>query len=264
MTAGSLTRSMPSSRWPPSPSRSAEPAQEPAAVAGREVAQRAAEEAHEALPVGLGQPVEVALEVADEAVDAQARVLLDQPAGAGPQRALGDVDRHVAAQPAGVGHRVEQHAGLVGRARAQLDELARAGQLDDLGGARLEDRALGPRRVVLGQLADAVEELRAAGVVEVLGRELLERPGQAVEHVLGQGALGAVGEDAVDLDERPGDAGDRFHHASLTSRRPEKICRRWGRSQLRNVGEATPGAVAQDPPRRTRWPRPKKTSEYSR
>jgi hypothetical protein len=50
----------------------------------------------------------------------------------------------------------------------------------------LEDRALGPRRVVLGQIADAVEQCGAARVVEVLGGEFLEWAREAVEDVVGQ------------------------------------------------------------------------------
>ena len=83
--------------------------------------------------------------------------------------------RHVAAQRARAVQRVEQHARLGRGPGAQLDELDRAGDRRDLVGRALEDRALGARRVVLGQLADAVEQLGSARVVEVLGRQLLER-----------------------------------------------------------------------------------------
>ena len=55
-----------------------------------------------------------------------------------------------------------------------------------LRGAADEDRPLRARRVVLRQLADAVEQLGAAGVIEVLGGELLERPGEAVQHIVGE------------------------------------------------------------------------------
>jgi hypothetical protein len=61
----------------------------------------------------------------------------------------------------------------------------------------------------------------------------------------------------VDLDLRRDDG----HRAS---RIPEKICRRSGRSPLRNVVVATRGCAAQEPPRSTRYSSPKKTSEYSR
>ena len=46
-------------------------------------------------------------------------------------------------------------------------------------------------------------------------------------------------------------------------RKPAKICRRIGWSQLRNVVRQASGSVAQQPPRSTFWPAPKNTSEYS-
>lgn len=47
-------------------------------------------------------------------------------------------------------------------------------------------------------------------------------------------------------------------------RKPEKICRRTGRSQLRNVPRQATASTANDPPRSTLCPGPKNTSEYSR
>jgi hypothetical protein len=52
-----------------------------------------------------------------------------------------------------------------------------------------ENPPLGARRVVLGKLADAVEEPRTDFVVEVLGWKFLERPRQAVEDIVSQRAL---------------------------------------------------------------------------
>ncbi len=157
--------------------------------AGRKVADRAAQEGHDARAGGGRDVAQVALEVADHAVHAQARVLLDQAFGAAVDHALGHVDGDVALERAGRLQRVEQHARLGRGPGAELDELAGAGQLGQLLGALLEDRPLGAGRVVLGQLADAVEQLRPARVVEVLRRQLLERPREAVEHVLGQRPL---------------------------------------------------------------------------
>ena len=208
-------------------------AQEAPARAGGEVADRAAEEGDDARGAGLRRRDlgEVVLEVAGDALDLEAGVLLGQRGGGVADHAAVDVERHVALDRSGV----EQHARLVGGAGAELDELARAGHRHDVVRARLQDRPLGAGRVVLGQLGDAVEELRAAGVVEVLGRQLLGRPGEAVERVVGERAA------------RRAEGG----HASHASRTPEKICRRWGRSQLRNVGLATRERVAHEPPRRT-------------
>ena len=102
---------------------------------------------------------------------------------------LGHVDRDVAAQRSRRRERAEQHARLLRGPGAQLDDLGRARGLRDARGLGDEDRALGARRVVLGQLADPVEQLRADRVVEVLGRQLLERARQPVEDVVGERAL---------------------------------------------------------------------------
>ena len=137
---------------------------------------------------------------------------------------------------------LEQVAGLGGRAGAELNQGPRgAGRGDDLGGALGEDRALGPGRVVLGQLGDLLEELRAALVVEVLRRQLLRLGGEAGADVA-RHRRGSVGVE-MDLDRDPS--------ASLAQRMPAKIWRRCGRSQLRKLGRATLGWVAQEPPRRT-------------
>ncbi len=195
----------------------------------------------------------MALEVADHPVHAQAGVLERQLVGAVAHHALGDVHRHVAFERAGAVQGVEQHARLGGGARAQLDQLDGAGEGGDLRGGGVEDPALGAGRVVLGQLADSVEQLGAAGVVEVLGGQFLEGPGQPVEHVLGERALLGTAEVGVDLDGVvgggavcrdsvcrdsvcPASVGARgvgglsrgSHHASLASRTPAKIWRRSG------------------------------------
>ena len=101
-----------------------------------EVADRAAEEGDQATAVAVGDALEVLLEVADEAADGEARVLVDQQGGGFVGDLLGDVDRDVGVQAAGVAHRVEQVAGLRGRAGAELDQRARRTRRgDDLGRA---------------------------------------------------------------------------------------------------------------------------------
>src|SRR5262249_19528339 len=129
----------------------------------------------------------------------------------------------------------------------------RAGGGDDVGGAVGEDRALGPGRVVLLELGDPLEQLRAALVVEPLRRQLL-RPGGEAGADVARHLRGGVGvEMGVARDAR----------AAPASRIPAKIWRRCGRSQLRKLGRATRGWVAQEPPRSTLYSSPKKTSEYS-
>jgi hypothetical protein len=95
---------------------------------------------------------------------------------------LGDVEWDVAAHVAGA----KQNAGLRGGAGTDLDELAGARHREHVGGRIVQDRELGPSRVVLGQLGDPLEQLGAARVVQVLGRQFLERTRETVEDVLGQ------------------------------------------------------------------------------
>ncbi len=88
--------------------------------------------------------------------DAQLRILRRALAGDFVQLLARDVDRDV-------GHRalelVEQVAHLHPRATPVLDERAsRAGARGQLAGVAREDRLLGARGIVLGQLADLLEE----------------------------------------------------------------------------------------------------------
>jgi hypothetical protein len=71
----------------------------------------------------------MALEIADHAVHAQARVLGGQLGRALADHALGHVDGDVAQQRAVAVQRIEQHARLARRARAELDQLGGARQL---------------------------------------------------------------------------------------------------------------------------------------
>ena len=187
--------------------------------------------------------LEVALEIADDPVHLKARVLLDQRLRAVAHHALGDIERHVALERAGGLQGVEQHARLRGGARAELDELAGACQLGDLLGAPLEDRALGARLVVLGELADPVEQLGAARVVEVLRRQLLERSREAVEDVLGKRTASAPSRwDSMWIGSCVSTArGEWALHAHDVPREPDagEDLPALGRSQLRKVGLAT-------------------------
>ena len=74
---------------------------------------------------------------------------------------------------------------------------------DDVVGVREQDRALGAGRVVLGQPRDLVEQLRAAVVVEPLGREVLRGRGEAAAGVGAQcrAEVGGI-EVRVDLQRR--------------------------------------------------------------
>ena len=69
-----------------------------------------------------GQVAEVALEVADDGVDGDAGVLGGDLRGRGPHRRLVDLEGDEPREPAAAGEGVEQRAGLVRRARAELDQ----------------------------------------------------------------------------------------------------------------------------------------------
>ena len=137
---------------------------------GREVADGAAEERDDARAVARDQ-VEVTFEVADDRVHFDAVVLGGDRGRGRAQCRLAHVERHETCEQVGVGERVEQQAGLLRRARAELDERVGLGARHDVGGVRDEDAALGARGVVLGKARDLVEQLAATVVVEVLRRQ---------------------------------------------------------------------------------------------
>ena len=113
-------------------------------------------------------------------------VILRQLARRLAQVIAGDVDGHVRGRP---DQAVEQIARLHAAAAAEFDQHhAGAEPLPHLGGELFHQLQLGARDVVLVEFADAIEEDRAALVVEVLAGELLRRPSQAVEHVVKEGA----------------------------------------------------------------------------
>ena len=136
-----------------------------------------------------GTAREVTFEVADDSMHGQARIFAVELVRAGAHNRLGHIEWDVALERAGGREGVEHEAGLRGAPRAELHELVGAGELGQLARPLSEDRALGARLVVLGELADALEQLRAARVVEVLRRQLLERAREPVEDVLGERAL---------------------------------------------------------------------------
>src|SRR5262249_19105063 len=242
----------------------ADPAQEAGPLMGPEVADRAAEERDDARSLDR-HALEVELEVADEAVDADPLVLRGDRVGGVAGGLLIDGDRAVGVEAAGLPHRIEQASGLAGRSRPELDQARRPVRgLADPPGLGLEDLALAARGVVLVELGDPLEELRAALVVEVARRELLERTGEARPDVRGH-AGGGPARGQVHVDGPPiGRRGvDDLHTSSFAHRMPAKICRRIGRSQLRKLVRMTSRRVAQAPPRRTLCSSPKKTSEYS-
>ena len=113
-----------------------DPGEERAPGPGAEVADRAAEEGDQR-PLGPGDPLEVGLVVADDALDREPRVLVDELAGGPAGDLLGDVDRDEPLERAGVAHRVEENAALGGGAGAELDQRPRPRRRDDRGRSRV-------------------------------------------------------------------------------------------------------------------------------
>ena len=99
--------------------QSVESAQEAAALIAGQVADRRAEECEQPSPA-FGEPPEVALEVADDTVYLDARVLGRDRGGRLAKRLLRDVEGHEAPKVAGLDHRVEEQPSLLGRAGSGL------------------------------------------------------------------------------------------------------------------------------------------------
>ena len=76
-----MTRSVPSRRWSPGPSSAAIRARKARRGPRVEVADRAAEEGDQPRAAAVGDALQVVLEVADEAADVEAGVLVDQAGG---------------------------------------------------------------------------------------------------------------------------------------------------------------------------------------
>ena len=126
--------------------------------------------------------------------------------------------------------RSQQEPRLDACAAAVLDEMNIGSQkVGHLRQMLVHDSQLGPRRVVLGQLADLLEQLGAARVVEERGGQRLGRIGQAL-HGRFEEAL-AVGREVLHVELGVGDDGmgsGALGHRSLASRMPENCQRSSG------------------------------------
>ncbi len=187
-----LTRSVPSRRQSPVCERVGQRAEERGPLLDVEVADGAAEEGHDLAPAS-GQMAQVQREVAHDGLDLQAGITLGELGSGGAQRPLGHVDRHEADQRPVRCEGVEQGAGLVAGATAELDHGVSARQLDDLVGMGHQQGSLGLGGVVLRQSRDLVEQLGSAIVVEPGGWQGARMGGQAAAHVVDQAAGGPSG-----------------------------------------------------------------------
>jgi hypothetical protein len=152
-------------------------AQEPLIRGRLEVADRAAEVGDQPTPADR-QRRQPFLEVGHQAIHAQARVGGAKRGRALLEHAAADVDRHVHRPRLRSLEGVEEHARLARGAAAELDQMRRLDRGDDRRGDAAQQRVLGPGQIVLRQVADRIEELRAAVVVKVLRRQTL-RPSRA-------------------------------------------------------------------------------------
>src|SRR6185437_4897096 len=105
------------------------------------------------------------------------------------------------------------------------------------------------RRVVLGQLADCLEELRAAPVVQVCRGKALRHGAQAGKHFFDEQPVRRVGSGRAGR----GPWAAPPHDASPASRTPLNCQRAAGGKKLRYEARMCSRGVAQDPPRRTSW-----------
>ncbi|MEX2210367.1 MAG: hypothetical protein WD689_01190 [Gaiellaceae bacterium] len=119
-------------------------------------ADRGAEEGDEP-PAAAGQQAEVALEVADDGVDADPRIVRGDLLGALAQHRLAHVEGNEPFQLVAVAERVEQDPRLSGRSGSDLDKCVGLRERGDAVGDRLQDLPLGTREVVLRQARDLVE-----------------------------------------------------------------------------------------------------------
>ena len=141
--------------------------------------------------------------------------------GRHPQVLARDVHGHIGA---GL-EALEQQADLHATAAARLhQDAAGAHPGRDVGGVGLEDRDLGAGRVILRGLGNGVEELRAAGVVEKLGRDVARPAPQAREHLHRQ--LGGGRVQVLEANLRSAHGLGRAHRAQV--RRPASTSLRSG------------------------------------
>ena len=171
-------------------------------------------------PSAVGrQPVEVAVEVAHHGVDREAGVLVGQGGGRRPQGARRS--RRAARSAAGVPVACMASSSTRDLSQVPAPSSTRVSAPErrgDLRGVGLEDGALGPGRVVLGQPGDLVEQLAAPVVVEPDRRQPLGRGREPGPHVALQGAAEVVG--ASGGRRWSGDACRGGHRGGLSRRGP--------------------------------------------
>jgi len=143
--------------------------QEALRIAGREVTdRRSGIEEQRRIAADVEREIEAVGEIGDDSREREVRKFGRHPRERPRQRVARDVDGDVARR----GQERQPAFRLAAVAGAKVDELAAAAhQRGDLVAVLREDRSLGARRVVFGQLADCAEKRAADAVVKVLGRD---------------------------------------------------------------------------------------------
>ncbi len=202
--------------------RRAEDAQQARGLGRREIADgRARKEAGLVPSCNIGRKRDRVGEVADDGSHVEGGKVRRKPPRRVAQSAVGNVDRHVGAK---LRQLSEQNLGLEARARAELDQDAAVRHaLDNLGSMCLEDRGLRPRRVILRQPRDLLEQLAAAGIVEEAAGQALLRPRQSIDNGGSESILVCRRE----IRQLAG-TGVQHHEISEARRRPMNCQRWWG------------------------------------
>src|SRR6185503_3286810 len=153
---------------------------------GREVADRRArkvDDAPGAPAAAVYRELERLHEIAGHAEDVQPRKRARQPFRRGLQRGLRNVHRNVRRRT----QAANEEPRLQALAAAVLDQLAAlACEARDVVEVRARERKLYPRRVVLLEPADCLEQAAARGVVEILRRKGLLWKRKPGNHVLAE------------------------------------------------------------------------------
>ncbi len=131
--------------------------------------------------------------VADVGRDAEIGIVQEQGTAADSHGRLGDVHRHVFKSFLASQQGVDQQAGLLPVATAELHQPERpAERVGDVTGMLAQDLRLAAGHVVFGKRGDRLEEARAQLVVEVLGIQNFGAGSETAPDIIGEVGLRAL------------------------------------------------------------------------
>src|SRR6266498_3707466 len=120
----------------------------------------------------------MALVVGDQSVHLEPRIALQELLGARAQHRLADIERMVSGfEPERLGS-VEEQPRFASGSAAELDEVGRTRDVENLSCRALEQLLFRAGQVVFGELANAVKQARPLLVVEMLRRNRLAPPAE--------------------------------------------------------------------------------------